>query len=80
MTDEDLQQIRTVIREEITAQHLVSRADLDAAVESIAADFSELRQEMNTRFDHVDRRFDNAERRLDRVETQLYTITISTAA
>ena len=57
------------LRDETNTKFAESREDfrrsLDAAVQSVATDFSQLREEMNTRFDHVNQRFDSVERRLD---------------
>lgn len=76
MTPEDLEQIRAITREEITTR-------LDRAVESIADDFSELRQDMirrfdkvDQRFDRVDQRFDSIDRRLERLENQNHTLAL----
>jgi len=60
VTDEELNQIRAAFR-----------GMLDAAVESIGEDFSELRSEMRRRFDLVDQRFEAVERRLDRMDTHI---------
>jgi chromosome segregation ATPase len=68
MTNEELNQIRAIFRER-----------LDAAVESISADFSELRSEMGRRFDLVDQHFGVLEKRLDRMETHLAALTIETS-
>jgi hypothetical protein len=56
MTEEDLNQIRTILREA-----------LEATMESIAEEFSELRGEMNRRFDLIDQRFAGMEKQLDRI-------------
>jgi septal ring factor EnvC (AmiA/AmiB activator) len=47
-----------------------TRADLDRLAEAIIGNISDLRQEMNTRFDLVDQRFDSIERRMERIEYQ----------
>lgn len=54
MTNEDRQQIAAILRDA-----------LDHAVESIANDFSDLREELGKRFDRIDLRFDTVERHLD---------------
>ena len=67
MTPEDLQQIRAAVHEEISAR-------LDRAIEAIATEFTELREEMNRRFDRADQRmnqrFDSLDRRVERIEFQ----------
>jgi hypothetical protein len=51
----------------------------ERAVESIASEFSELREEMSRRFDHVNKRFDSVDRRLERVENQYHYLTLQSA-
>jgi len=68
MTNEDQQQIAAILRDA-----------LDRAVESIANDFTDLREEMAKRFDRIDLRFDTVERRLDRVETNTNALLLTTA-
>jgi chromosome segregation ATPase len=50
------------------------REALDRAVEAIAIDFTELREEMTRRFDRADQRmnqrFDSLDRRVERIEFQ----------
>jgi len=55
MTEEDQNQMKIV------------REALDAAVQSTANDFTELRGEMNRRFDLVDQPFAGMEKQLDRI-------------
>src|SRR5579872_6400997 len=50
MTEEEHEQIRQILREEITERR--------AAAVSIAADFSDLRGELARRMDTIERRFD----------------------
>jgi chromosome segregation ATPase len=57
----------------------LTRVDLDRAVEAIVANLSDLRTEINRRFDHFDRRFDATDRRLERVELNLAAIDLKTA-
>jgi hypothetical protein len=52
---------------------------LDAAVESIGTDFSDLRSEMGRRFDLVDQRFDALELRMDRMDTHIGAVLLETA-
>ena len=58
----------------------ITRADLKAVLasfaEAIIGNISDLRNEMNSRFDQVDRRFTAVEQRLDRVENLTYTLTL----
>ncbi len=61
MTEEDLNQIRSIVSAELTAR-------LDRFAEAIIGNISDFRQEMNARFAHVGQRFDTVERRLERVE------------
>jgi hypothetical protein len=80
MTEQDLQQLRQVIREEIRpiVQDAIQpgRAEfierLDAAVVSISHDFSDLRSEMT-------RRLETLERRTERIETSVNAIQFQTA-
>jgi hypothetical protein len=80
MTPEDLQQIRAVVqevvrevvREEIKAQQLITRADLDRAMETVADEFSQLRKEMKSGFDLL-------ERRTERMENSLNSMLMQTA-
>jgi septal ring factor EnvC (AmiA/AmiB activator) len=75
MTQDDLNQIRAIMREEIASNNQTLSAALreefaerlDAAVVALSTDFSELRQEMIRRFDEVNRRMDALERRMDRI-------------
>jgi cell pole-organizing protein PopZ len=60
-------------------QKEVLRPMLDAAVESIGTDFSDLRSEMGRRFDLVDQRFDALERRVDRMDTHIGAVLLETA-
>jgi len=55
-------------RQPVTRAEL--KAELDRFAEAIVGNMSDLRQEMNARFDRVDQRFDSVERRLERVEYQ----------
>jgi hypothetical protein len=55
-------------------QQPIARADLKAELsrfaEAIIGNISDLRQEMNARFDRVDQRFDTIERRTGRMADQ----------
>lgn len=77
MTPEDLDQIRGIVREEIghaiEEKQLVTRGDLDRAMEAAADEFSEVRKEMNTRFEVLDRR-------TERIEINVNSILMQTAA
>ena len=72
MTPEDLDQIRQIVRAEISER-------LGAAVVSISTDFSELRAEMGSRFDRADQRFRAIEGHLERMDTRLATTAIELA-
>lgn len=61
-----------------TKSALLLRERLDAAVESIGRDSSELRSEMG-RFDLVDQRFEALERRLDRMDTHVGAVFLETS-
>jgi hypothetical protein len=60
----------------------VTKADLNAAFESFAAAFianlSDLREEMQRRFDQVDQRLDTIDRRTDRMETHIHAVILQT--
>ena len=60
-------------------QKEVLRPMLDAAVESIGTDFSDLRSEMGRRFDLVGQRFDALELRMDRMDTHIGAVLLETA-
>lgn len=56
---------------------------LDRAIEAMVGNVSDLRQEMNRRFDHIeqrsDQRFDTIERRTERLELHMQTLILQTA-
>ena len=60
-------------------QKEVLRPMLDAAVESIGTDFSDLRSEMGRRFDLVGQRFDALELGMDRMDTHIGAVLLETA-
>jgi len=51
----------------------------EGMLQTIALEFTELRKEMDRRFDLVDRRFDSVDRRLERVENQNNALVIQNA-
>jgi hypothetical protein len=59
------------------------KAELKAALEGFAAaligNLSDLREEMQRRFEQVDKRFDTVDRRTERLETHLHAIMLQTA-
>ena len=57
----------------------VTRADLDRAVESIANDFSELRQELRRLLEPIATRLDTIERRAERTETNVNSVLMQLA-
>jgi ABC-type transporter Mla subunit MlaD len=75
MTQEDLNQIRAVVREETRAVVREETAalreefaeKLGAAAVSFSTDFSELRKELGQRIDALDRRMGALEHRMDRL-------------
>jgi TolA-binding protein len=79
LNEEDLQKIQAII----TASAASLKADLiarqDRAVESTVANISDLRQEMNRRFDRTDQRFDVIERRAERLEVHMQSLILQTA-
>ena len=60
MTPEEIEQIQSIVRDGI-----------DRAVEAMSANFSDVREEMNRRFDRVDERLASLEHRLDSVEYEM---------
>jgi chromosome segregation ATPase len=52
---------------------------LDHAMDAMIGNVSDLRQEMNRRFDRADQRFDTIERRTDRLEVHMQTLILQTA-
>lgn len=94
MTPEDLNQIRALVREEIAAaEHRMTERQersmealklsmterQERSTEALTANLSDLRDEMNARFDKTDARFDTLERRTDRMETHLQSLILQTA-
>jgi hypothetical protein len=57
----------------------VTRAYLDRAVESIANDFSELRQELRRLIEPIATRLDTIERRVEATETSLNSVLVHLA-
>ena len=64
-------------------QQPITRADLKAELnrfaQAIIGNISDLRHEINARFDRVDQRFDTVERRAGRMETNLSALLMQTA-
>jgi hypothetical protein len=72
MTPEDLDQIRGVVERVVEEKQTVNRGDLGRAMEAVADEFSEVRKEMNTRFEGLDRR-------TERIEINVNSILMQTA-
>ena len=70
MTPEDLQALRIIIREEVTAAITAAEERITHAT---AANLSDLRNELIARFESTDRR-------LERLELQMHSIILQTAA
>jgi len=70
MTNEDLNQIREIVT--ASEQRMMERQE--RAMEALTANLSDLRNEMNSRFETVDRRFESLERRLERTSETLISI------
>ena len=70
MSPEDLQQIQAIVT--AAGQRIADRQE--RAMEAFMANLSDLRNEMNSRFETVDRRFESLERRLDRTSETLRSI------
>src|SRR5437870_4308169 len=72
MSNEDFQQIRAILHEEIAATEQRITARQDRAIETIAGETSSLRAELSVRMDTV-------ERRLNGFATTLYAVDQRTA-
>ena len=74
MTPEDFDQIRAIVREETAAveQRLIDRQE--RTMEALIGNITDLRNEMNARFETVDRRFEALERRFERTSETLHSI------
>ena len=71
MTSEDLAQLTTVFTAIVAAAEQRLTARQDRAVASIATEISQLRSEMNTRFETADRRAERLAENLRAIHTQL---------
>jgi hypothetical protein len=80
MTPQELEQIRALLREEVSASEERVREEiaaverrlnekLDRAVESMVANISDVRSEMVSRFEALGRHDQLADMRMDRIET-----------
>ena len=73
MTPEDLDQIRQIVREEISGR-------MDRAMTAVADEFTQLRSELDRRFAEVDRRFEGLDRRMERINEGMRAVEVRMAA
>ena len=67
--DRQAEGLARALGNEIT-EHLVTKADLDAAVETVRGDYRALDEKFCGKFDSVDARFDSVDARLDSVDSR----------
>src|ERR1017187_1401478 len=70
-------------KQDLAALELRLTQALEGLMEAMVGNVSDLRQEMNRRFDHAeqrsDQRFDSIERRTERLELHMQTLILQTA-
>lgn len=79
MTPEDQPVTKRDLDSAIAALEQRLNESLERIMEAMVGNVSDLRQEMNRRFDRADQRFDSIERRTERLELHMQTLILQTA-